>query len=332
MLLRAVAKHFQASLALLQLFNAQAISPLASAQTTPPVPHPFAGAAAHELALAHAQRLGVLGCGCTARAVQLLCEGNGCAHAPSRQAARSLMRLIVRRVAAGLAAATPEAKFAQGLLLYAAGQYRAAAAMLEAAAALGHVRAHADLAWMLLMGREGVAVDCARALRLAEEGGLRGCMHSAGVLAWCCMMGCACHRHHARALQLAGESAAAGSRYGQAVLGALHWYGWGGLALDLAQALALYRAAAAQGLDEAQCRLGAMHAAPSAAARDLPGALRWFIAAAQQGHPEACFRVAVCYELGSAVAADAAQAVCWHRRAAAGGHVGAARALQRLTS
>ena len=335
--LLAVVKRFHDTRALLQLCDAPGHCSLSLVQLTPRVPCLFAAATVYELVLTRAQRLSVTGCGATAKVVQLLSEGRVGVLEPACQArtpgaALKLMHIIARRVTAGLAASTPEAIFGQGIQLYAAGQYQTAAARFEAAAALGHACARAELAWLLLMGREGVAVDEVRALQLTEEGWCLGCMQSAGVLAWCCMMGCGSPRRHARALQLGRASAAAGSRYGQVAVGAMHWYGWGGLPLDYAQALDLYRLAAAQGLDEAQCRLGDMLCAGIwvGLARDLAQAFQYYIQAAQQGHAEACFRVAVCHERGWSVAADVALAVSWHGRAAAAGHVGAARALQRL--
>ena len=138
----------------------------------------------------HEGRVGVLEPACQAR---------------TPGAALKLMHFIARRVSARLAASTPEAIFGQGIQLYAAGQYQTAAARFEAAAALGHACARAELAWLLLMGREGVAVDEVRALQLTEEGWCLGCMQSAGVLAWCCMMGCGSPRRHARAAARKGE-------------------------------------------------------------------------------------------------------------------------------
>ena len=63
-------------------------------------------------------------------------------------------------------------------------------------------------------------------------------------------------RDAARSLELARESSGKGSRYGQFTLGLLYQYGGGGVAQDYAQAVALYRLAAAQNVDGAQNSLG----------------------------------------------------------------------------
>jgi hypothetical protein len=81
-----------------------------------------------------------------------------------------MLEAKLRRVGAGRAAETPEALFEDGLRLYAAGQYAAAASKLGAAVKGGHVRAHATLAWLLLFGRQGVPRRRRKGLRLAQAG------------------------------------------------------------------------------------------------------------------------------------------------------------------
>ncbi len=119
-----------------------------------------------------------------------------------------------------------------------------------------------------------------------------------------------------------------GSRYGQLTLGLLYRYGAGGLAQDFAQALALYRLAAAQGLDGAEYRLGYMYHYGEGVARDDAEALRLYQLAAAQGSPLALYWVAFCFEEGVGVAADVAVAIRWYRRAQAAGDNAAASALQ----
>ena len=82
----------------------------------------------------------------------------------------ALMDRILRRVAAAQVAATPEGLHAQAQALWAAGDFAAAAALLQQAVGLGHVLSRADLADMLIDGREGVAVDRKRAFEWVEEG------------------------------------------------------------------------------------------------------------------------------------------------------------------
>ena len=134
----------------------------------------------------------------------------------------------------------------------------------------------------------------------------------------------------ARSLELARESSGKGSRYGQHVLGDMYWYGRGGLAGDVAQALALYRLAAAQNLDEAQSRLGVMYKAVLGVAQDSAEALRLYHLAAAQGHPTALVHVGGCHEWGRGVPENKAEAIRWYRRAQAAGESAAADALQRL--
>ena len=139
-------------------------------------------------------------------------------------------------------------------------------------------------------------------------------------------------RDDARSLELARESSGKGSRYGQYVLGELYQFGEGGVAHDIAQAqaLALYRLAAAQNFDGAQCNLGQMYYLGLGVAEDDAEALRLYQLAAAQGHPHALCNVAVYHELGRGVPKNEAEAIRWYRRAQAAGHPKAAAALQRL--
>ena len=179
---------------------------------------------------------------------------------------------------------------------------------------------------MLLDGREGVAQDSKRAFELVEEGARLGCHHCQGVMAECCRFSNA-----ARSLELARESSGKGSRYGQCALGLFYRWGGGGVARDYAQAVALYRLAAAQNLDWAQCSLGNMYYRGLGVAQDYAEALRLFQLAAAQGHPpQALFYVAECHEEGRGVRKNKAEAIRWYRRAQAAGYHGAAAALQRL--
>ncbi len=130
--------------------------------------------------------------------------------------------------------------------LCASGQCAAAMVALKLAVDLGHLPSRALNAWMLIRGREDVAQDCYTAFELVEEGARLGCHHCQGVMAWCYFDGFGCVRDVARSLELARESPGKGSRYGQLVLGQLYEFGRAGVARNYAQALALYRLAAAQ--------------------------------------------------------------------------------------
>ena len=123
-------------------------------------------------------------------------------------------------------------------------------------------------------------------------------------MASCYFFACGCVDDYARSLELARESAGRGSRYGQFTLGQLYLRGRSlglkggpefddaGPEFDDAQAVALFRLAAAQGLDAAQCQLGALisdgyRSGGYRIAHDPAEGLRLFQLAAAQGCPEA---------------------------------------------
>ena len=114
------------------------------------------------------------------------------------------------------------ALFDEAMLLCADGRYRCAVSKLKRAVALGHVAAHAELAWLVDVRREGVepcsncVPNCVR--RLSKLGSDLGCPHSKGVWALLCFYNINYGNNRGRVapvrgLQLARESAAAGSKY-----------------------------------------------------------------------------------------------------------------------
>jgi len=225
---------------------------------------------------------------------------------------------------------TPQAQdcAAEAQQLLAAGQYAAGASKLKEAVELGHVLARVELAWLLFHGREGVPSDRAAASQLVEVGARAGCMHCPGVLA---RLNVKVHDDEdVRAVELARESAGAGSKYGQCVLGTFYNYGWNGLDRDYAAAAAQYRLAAAQGLDAAQCALGFLYAFGSGVVEDREEGLRLFKQAAEQGFPEACYQIGWCYEKGYGVPIDEAEAILWFQRALAAGDTSAKSSLRHL--
>jgi len=223
-----------------------------------------------------------------------------------------------------------QACYAQAQAARAAGDFAAAAALLQQAVGLGHVLSRAELADMLIEGRAGVAMDCKRAFELVEEGTRLGCCHSQGVMARCYLFGVGCSKDGARSLALARASAGEGSKYGQLTLGYLYREGEGGVAKDNAAAVAQFRLAAAQGYDEAQHNLGFMYSMGYGVAKDYAKALRWYKLAAAQGLGAALDSVGVFYENGRGVAADRAEAIRWYKRAAAAGDLDAPNRLKRL--
>ena len=216
--------------------------------------------------------------------------------------------------------------------LCASGQCAAAAVALKLAVYLGHLPSRALMAHMMTKGREGVAQDRNAAFELVEEGARLGCHHCQGVMAECYRWGYGCVRDNVRSLELARESSGKGSRYGQLVLGQLYLHGVGGVARDIAQAVALYRLAAAQNLDDAHYCLGWMYyqGLSRGVAQDYAEALRLYQLAAAQGHAEALYKVADFHEFGLGVRRNMAEAIRWYRRALAAGNHGAAAKLQML--
>jgi TPR repeat protein len=332
LMLLAVIKSFLDTLVWLQLCDAQGVSLFPFVRLPPRVSRPFAGAPLHDMSLTHAERLRAVGCGLKGKLVRLLSLGVGRHNEPQRNwgACHKMMQSIVRRVAAGLAAAVRDKAAKEAEELCASGQCAAAVVPLQQAIALGDLPSHALMAWLLLWGREGVAKDRDRGFELAEEGARAGCRHCQGVMACCRLYGYGCEKDEERSLELALESSGRGSRYGQVTLGEVHHYGEAGVAKDYQKAVALYGMAAAQGLDEAQCGLGGMYGNGLGVSQDLAEALRLYQLAAAQGHPPALFAVAYCYENGLGVADDVSEAVGWYRRAQAAGDANAAAMLREL--
>jgi len=331
MLLVLVKAHFD-TLVWLQLCNPQGVALFSFVRLPPRVSCPFAGALVYDMSLTHAEQLCAVGCGFKGKLVRLLSLGVGCHFEPqrNRRACHQMMQSNARRVASKRMAAVRDEAAKEAEELCASGQCAAAVVPLQRAIDFGDFTSLALKAWLLLFGREGVAMDRERGFELAEEGARLGCHHCQGVVAFCYSWGYGCEVDQARSLALARESSGRGSRYGQHTLGGLHRYGKGGLAQDYAQALAFYRLAAVQGLDGAQCRLGVMYLLGFGVARDPAAALRLYRLAADQGYPQALYYVAFCHEFGHGVAADVAEAIRWYRRAQAAGHPDAAGDLRRL--
>ena len=98
----------------------------------------------------------------------------------------------------------------------------------------GHLPSIADLAWLLLHGREGLRRNREVAFKMAQEGSRLGCPHSQGVLALCYSSDASGEwypmkadseesfaANQATARWLANASVEAGSKYGQFALGCI---------------------------------------------------------------------------------------------------------------
>jgi TPR repeat protein len=204
-------------------------------------------------------------------------------------------------------------------LIKAQTQCSATADNLEHFVLLGHLQSFADLAWLLLDGREGVVEDPNRGFQLAEQGASLGCLHCTGVLGFCYWAGLGCAIDKSLSLQLACASAAGDSRYGFWTLGLLHRLGEGGAFRDTQYSLELFNFAAALNLDAAQFMIGYAYFYGLGISTDVSQALRWFSMAAAQGHPDSCYMVGRCLEhSGSLVGRTNAR--CWYHRAFAAGN------------
>jgi TPR repeat protein len=343
--LLALVKSHLDTLVWLQLRNPQGVSLFSFVHPPPRLSQPFAGAAVYDMSLTHAERLCALGCGLKGKLVRLLSLGVGRHFEPQRNwvACSKMMQSNVQRVAAGLAAAVRDQVAKEAEELCASGQCAAAVVPLQRAIDWGDLPSRALMACLLIDGREGVAEDQKRGLELAEEGARLGCHHCQGVMAYYYVH---CYgdddenedfdENYEQSLELALVSSGRGSKYGQLTLGDLYRRSDGvgarlkaGLAVDysvglaqqveLVQAVAFYRLAAVQGLDEAQCKLGDMYEMGYGIARDYAEAMRWYQLAAAQGHSFAMYKIAECHKYGLGVAADEAEAIPWYRRAYAAG-------------
>jgi hypothetical protein len=102
------------------------------------------------------------------------------------------------------------------------------------------------------------------------------------------------------------------------------------VAQSYAEAVWLLGLAAAQGLCEAQCALGAFYYQGDGVARNPAEAARLFGLAAAQGHPLAQYNLGTLYAEGTGVSQDSAEAARRWRLAAAQGHTEAQCELGRL--
>ena len=178
-------------------------------------------------------------------------------------------RGIVSRVASVLLSATREG------LHHAALQYRAscdnhnAARCFSKAVEMNYGPAHAELSYMFV-GCCTLQRDLPRALSLAEKGANLGCNDSKAALASCWRL---MWMNEEDCVELAKESAFAGSAWGCSELGLLLQYGIG-LPKNLQQASWFIRRAAGLGNAWARQNLGVMYATGSGVEKDAFQAAR----------------------------------------------------------
>ena len=337
-LLILVKSHFN-TLVWAQLCNPQGVALFSFVRLPPRLPRLFAGTPVYDMSLTHAERLCAVGCGFKGKLVRLVAMGVGRHYEPQRNwgACHKMMQSTVRRVASKRMAAVRDEAAKEAEELCASGQCAAALVPLHRAIEFGDLSSRALKAWLHIEGREGVAENQYTAFALAEEGARFGCHHGKGVLAYCLgnCPGCALSAYpdpyvvdEARALKLARESAAAGSRYRcchhcQGVL-AYRLGNCPGCALsaypdpyvvDEARALKLARESAAAGSRYGQHTLGTLLEDASNYAQ----ALLQYRLAADQGLDDAQCQLGRMYEYGRGVALDHVEALRLYHLAAAQG-------------
>jgi TPR repeat protein len=232
-------------------------------------------------------------------------------------------RMASRRHFLGSYKDEAEGVFEEGQRLYGEQRFSEAAERWGRAALLQHGPSHAHLSDMLIDGRAGVAKDTNRAFAFASFGAALGCAHSKGALGCCYVVGDGVAEDEARGLALGRESAAAGSCFGQYVVGWFYYFGSGGVAEDDAETIQWFRLAAEQGHAGAQFILGHMFEDGDDVAQDTAEAIRWFRLAAEQGLVQAQNILGYMFEHGQGVVHDRAEAIRWYRLAAEQGDVDA---------
>jgi TPR repeat protein len=225
--------------------------------------------------------------------------------------------------------------FQEGQRLYQQERYSDAARSWGQAALLQHGASHAFLSDMMYDGRPDVGRDGEKAMELAAAGAATGCAHSKGVLARWHIRCLPDDENAAKGFLLGSESAAAGSCFGQFVLGSCYLDGIG-VARDDAEALRFLGLSAAQGNASAQHKLAGLFDlgwAPPTFARDDAEAERLWRLAASQGHADAQFCLAENlrgYRFGQ-VEKDREEAWRYYGLAAAQGHSAATARLKELS-
>ena len=149
--------HFD-TLVWMHLCNPQGVAQFSFVRLPPRLPHSFAGAPVYDMLLTHAERLCVVGCGVKGKLVQLLLSCNFELQSNWR-ACHQMMHRIARRLAAGLAAAVRDKAAKEAEELCASGQCAAAVVPLQRAIGMGDSLSQACMAWLLIGGREGIALD-----------------------------------------------------------------------------------------------------------------------------------------------------------------------------
>ena len=147
------------------------------------------------------------------KVVQQIFQGNG---KPMPQKCNILMDLIVRRIAAGREAATPEKFYADAIVMRRTGYMPdaikgiAKVSLLEKAIEGGHILSRAYLAKMLIWGEYTLGIDrnVKKAFVLVHDSALGGCHYCQEVLAFCYLAGIGCEKNIPKYLEFARKSVA----------------------------------------------------------------------------------------------------------------------------
>jgi TPR repeat protein len=298
---------------------------------------------------AHAQQWNVIGIAIRLHQRRaLLCRGALCAFLVQmllrvvqkkcsvRHPLNLAKRILSQRHFLGSKKSHSRSLYEDGRRLCGQQRYSDAAERWSQAALLQHGPSHAYLSDMLLDGRPHLANDAKRAFQVASAGAALGCAHSKGALGRCLVTALSTgevdqdaklkKRARMHGLALGRQSAAAGSCFGQTVVGLCYRAGLS-VSKDKAEAVRLFRLAAAQGHAEAQYSLGNMFLTGKGVRRDDEQAVRLFRLAAVQGHANAQYSLGGMLGNGRGVALDRAEGMQWLRMAAAQGHSAAIMAI-----
>lgn len=188
----------------------------------------------------------------------------------SQKTACKMGDAVVSRVASMLLAETGEGFHHAGLQFRAACDNANAARCFSRAAELNHGPSHAELSYMFI-GSCSMQKDLHVAYSIAEKGASLGCDDSKAALASCLRF---VWRDEERAVQLAKESACAGSAWGCSELGLILQHGIG-VERDVAQAVLYTAKAARHGNAWARNNLGIMYAKGFGVERDYRQAERY---------------------------------------------------------
>lgn len=189
----------------------------------------------------------------------------------------------------------------------------AAAALLRAAAELGHPHAALNLAQLMMEGRGGLVCHYVKALTLLKHAYSCGLRANIPALSDALLTYLSDHAD--------AEHPELCFQYGWACYNELF------CPQDFDRAARYYRMAAETGHPEAQYELGLCYLEGKGVLQDSAEAERWNRLAAEQGHPMAEYEEGSFYAMGDGVPKDAAESFRWFSRAAAHDHPGANAAL-----